>query len=302
MAGLRFRRSSSVKPSRPGSFTSRVIASGWYWFASARPVSPRVATITLNPFSRPICNMMRANDRSSSTTSRTRSSSPMSDRSSSIGRATIGSGSASVAGVPTASENEVECVGVQPLASRADPSLAPTGTWRSPPRRRAISREIDSPSPVPPYLRLVVPSACRNGSKISCCLSRAMPMPVSATEKPTTPPPRNASFMKRVPGLARCTRRVTDPRAVNLRAFASRFLRTCCNRCGSVWMCVGRSTSTSVLNVRSFCSASGRNDRSTKSERSDSATSRGSTGILPASTFDKSRISLISVSRSPPDA
>ena len=49
----------------------------------------------------------------------------------------------------------------------------------SPPSSRAISRLIEKPSPVPPYLRLVVPSACRNASKMICCLSCGMPMPVS---------------------------------------------------------------------------------------------------------------------------
>ncbi len=56
----------------------------------------------------------------------------------------------------------------------------------SPPSSRAISRLIESPSPVPPYLRLVVPSACWNASKISFCLLCAMPMPVSVTEKAIT--------------------------------------------------------------------------------------------------------------------
>ena len=36
-----------------------------------------------------------------------------------------------------------------------------------------------SPRPVPPYLRLVLPSACWKASKMICCLSAEMPMPVS---------------------------------------------------------------------------------------------------------------------------
>ena len=39
------------------------------------------------------------------------------------------------------------------------------------------------PSPVPPYLRLVEPSACWKASKMICCFSVEMPMPVSVTEK-----------------------------------------------------------------------------------------------------------------------
>jgi hypothetical protein len=66
------------------------------------------------------------------------------------------------------------------------PSPGALATRISPPRSRAISRLIDSPSPVPPYLRLVVPSACWNASKMMRCLSGAMPMPVSVTEKATT--------------------------------------------------------------------------------------------------------------------
>ena len=39
------------------------------------------------------------------------------------------------------------------------------------------------PSPVPPYLRVVEVSSCSKALKIVSCLSRAMPMPVSLTEK-----------------------------------------------------------------------------------------------------------------------
>jgi len=47
----------------------------------------------------------------------------------------------------------------------------------SPPKRRASSRLIAKPRPVPPYLRLVVPSAWVNGSKMMRCLSVGMPLP-----------------------------------------------------------------------------------------------------------------------------
>ena len=54
----------------------------------------------------------------------------------------------------------------------------------SPPSSRASSREIDSPRPVPPNLRLVVPSAWRKASKIDLrAAPSAMPMPVSRTAK-----------------------------------------------------------------------------------------------------------------------
>ena len=49
----------------------------------------------------------------------------------------------------------------------------------SPPSSRASSRLIARPRPVPPYFRLVLPSACWNASKIVACLSAGMPMPLS---------------------------------------------------------------------------------------------------------------------------
>ena len=59
-------------------------------------------------------------------------------------------------------------------------------TWISPPSMRAISREIERPRPVPPYLREVVPSACWKASKIRLSLSSGMPTPVSVTAKAIT--------------------------------------------------------------------------------------------------------------------
>ena len=42
--------------------------------------------------------------------------------------------------------------------------------------------QIVSPRPVPPYLRVVEPSACVNGWNIRAACSGVMPMPVSRTE------------------------------------------------------------------------------------------------------------------------
>ena len=66
------------------------------------------------------------------------------------------------------------------------PSSTRLRAWISPPSRWAISRLIDRPSPVPPYRRLVVPSACWKASKMTRSLSSAMPMPVSTTENAST--------------------------------------------------------------------------------------------------------------------
>ena len=56
----------------------------------------------------------------------------------------------------------------------------------SPPKSRDSSRLMARPKPVPPYLRLVEPSACWNASKMICCLSDGMPMPVSETAMAST--------------------------------------------------------------------------------------------------------------------
>src|SRR5665213_2477985 len=81
----------------------------------------------------------------------------------------------------------------------------------SPPSRRAKSRDIESPRPVPPYLRWVLPSACRNASNITSCCSAGIPMPVSRTAKLT------------MPGELGNTRRETSPFSVNFSALETRF-------------------------------------------------------------------------------
>ena len=83
-------------------------------------------------------------------------------------------------------------------------------------------QEIARPSPVPPYFRVVEPSACSNGEKIVDCFSGGIPMPVSATanRSPTSSPSRHA----------RSTVTRTSPRSVNLTALPTRFTRTCRKR------------------------------------------------------------------------
>ena len=116
------------------------------------------------------------------------------------------------------------------------PSPGVLSTRISPPSSRAISRLIERPRPVPPYLRLVVPSACWNASKISCCLSFGMPMPVSRTSKAMHRLGAGRACGSRTGAPSRrggssASRR---PASVNLNAFDSRFLSTCCSRCPSV--------------------------------------------------------------------
>ncbi len=104
-----------------------------------------------------------------------------------------------------------------------------------PPSSRARSRLMDRPRPVPPYRRLVVPSACWNASKISESLSSEMPIPVSVTEKAIT---RRAVASAGTSKKACCgagpMRSVTEPLSVNFTALESRLRRICCSRCASV--------------------------------------------------------------------
>ena len=106
----------------------------------------------------------------------------------------------------------------------------------SPPSSRDNSRLIASPSPVPPYLRLVQPSACWNASKMICCLSDGMPMPVSDTAKQITSAARFSSSLSGVhPLRARLHASASPaPWCVNLNAFESRFLMICWSRLASV--------------------------------------------------------------------
>ena len=125
-------------------------------------------------------------------------------------------------------------------------AAAPTcsHSWISPPSRRASSRLIVSPSPVPPYIRLVEASACWNASKMICCLSRRnadarYPMIANASAAGAR---RSVSALEalRVAARSRSAAR-PSPVSVNLNAFESRFLRICCSRCGSVVIVGGAS-------------------------------------------------------------
>ena len=140
-------------------------------------------------------------------------------------------------------------------------------SWISPPSSLASSRLMARPRPVPPYLRLVLASACWKASKMIFCFSGGMPMPVSATSKAITvgawlrigcrgssrSPPQSVSR--------------TPPFSVNLKALDNRFFSTCCRRLESVTMLRPRLGSSSSSNDSCAPSASWRNGRATVSRR-----------------------------------
>ena len=105
----------------------------------------------------------------------------------------------------------------------------------SPPSRVASSRLMARPRPVPPYLRLVLASACWKASNTIFCFSTGMPTPVSVTSKATTELAwLSAALSARQPVSAGTTRSRTLPCAVNFSALDSRFFRICCRRLESV--------------------------------------------------------------------
>ena len=159
-----------------------------------------------------------------------------------------------------------------------------------------------SPSPVPPYLRLVDASACWNASKMIFCFSSGMPMPVSETSKRhdrRTPGSAPDGWRSSRPDAADTFSR-TPPCAVNLKALDSRFFSTCCRRFESVVMVRPRLGSRWTSNDSCRVSASWRNGRATMSSRLEKKISSASTVTVPDSIFDRSRISLIRLSRSVP--
>ncbi len=142
-----------------------------------------------------------------------------------------------------------------------------------------------NPRPVPPYFRVVELSACENAVKSRAVSSGSMPIPVSRTEKCRTVP-----SARRSPGL---TESSISPRSVNLTAFDMRFRSTCPSRSGSPFHRRGmpggtRSRNSSPLS-ETRCPIRGPRLASTSSR----SKSTRSMEILPASIFEKSRISLM---------
>ena len=127
-----------------------------------------------------------------------------------------------------------------------------------------------------------------------------MPTPVSTTEKPIT----RSAFESTSPANCRPsawpTRRTTPPSSVNLNAFESRFFSTCCSRCSSVTIVGSAFSAKSSSKESPFSAATGRNERSSAVSSAATETSPMFTSIFPASTLERSRMSLISPSSSDP--
>ena len=117
---------------------------------------------------------------------------------------------------------------------------------------------------MPPYLRDVEPSACWNASKMICCFSGEMPMPVSLTLKAMTwSAASSVSQPADQPDTAGAIDSDTWPTCVNLKAFDSRFLMICCSRLMSVSMVRGSDGSSCTRKSTFLVSATCRKVRST---------------------------------------
>ena len=180
-----------------------------------------------------------------------------------------------------------------------------------PPSSAVTSLAMDSPSPVPPYRRLSVPSPCWKAPKITARFSGAMPIPVSVTENasrlPSPSPAPSPAAASTEPGSAAAaaaetarTRSVTCPFSVNLTAFDSRLPSTWRSRCRSVTSSAGADGSIEISKSSPFSAVSGPNVACRSSTSALSRNRSACTSIRPASTLDRSRMSLMSCSRSEP--
>ncbi|MNN20133.1 hypothetical protein D3C81_1333940 [compost metagenome] len=159
----------------------------------------------------------------------------------------------------------------------------------SPPIRSTSRLQMVSPSPVPPYLREVEESAWVKAWNSLLHCSSLRPMPVSMTSK-----------RSQVPASLSCSRwmaMVISPCPVNLIALLSRLLSTWPRRMGSPSSPVGTSVSMSNSSSRPFSCALTMAWSARLPSTSSRKNSTFSKCILPASIFEKSRMSLMMPSR-----
>src|SRR5262245_46160122 len=162
---------------------------------------------------------------------------------------------------------------------KVDPRPTADSTQIRPPWSSTIRLAMESPRPVPPFLRVLEVSACWNSSKIRCRSSWAMPGPVSATV--TT----NASRSRWAPIR-------TSPASVNLIAFPTRFRSTWASRRSSPRP-AGRSGATTTRRPSPFSATSDSTWVTTACTTSCSEYSVSTSSSWPASILERSRTSLI---------
>ncbi len=118
------------------------------------------------------------------------------------------------------------------------------------------------------------------------------------TSSRLTPGPVSWTASRRRPGAGSVTSTRTDPSAVNLMALPTKLMRICRIRSGSATI---RRSGASIPNSSPFARARGPIVAETVSSTSRRSNSDGSARASPASSFEKSRMSLITSSSRSPD-
>ncbi len=161
----------------------------------------------------------------------------------------------------------------------------------APPMSDTRRAQMVSPSPVPPYSRVVELSACEKASNTRWCFSRGMPMPVSRTDTTRDASSPSAAVMRAL--------RVTSPRWVNLTALERRLSATCRSRPGSPRARRGSVGARSRMSCSPFSCARVATVFAAAVSTSAGENSTASMSRRPASIFEKSRMSLMICSSEP---
>ena len=166
-------------------------------------------------------------------------------------------------------------------------------TQMRPPINSTRFFEIASPSPVPPYLRVVDASAWLNDWNILLHCSGVMPIPESRTQKCNSTPSAFSATVSMPTTIS--------PLSVNLTALLPRLIKTWPSRRGSPNSAVG--TSGAALNSSSspLSSAFIPTRLARLSITSSSRKPMVSIDILPASILEKSKMSLMMPNRFSPE-
>ncbi len=149
--------------------------------------------------------------------------------------------------------------------------------------------DITKPKPVPPYKRVTLLSAWLNASKIVFCCSLLIPIPVSVT----------VIFITLVCWsiCSASISMVTEPCSVNLMALVTRLTTTCLMRIASPISESGSCSDIRSENSRFLLCALGAINVSASSILSRREKGILSITILPASSLEKSRISLMIINK-----
>ena len=172
--------------------------------------------------------------------------------------------------------------------SKRDPSPSVDCTLISPPIKLTRRRAIANPRPVPSNRRLDAPSTCSKTLNIPSSFSSGIPIPVSTISNF-----KDAMSSSSIP----VTCIATWPSSVNLTAFPARLLMTCRSRSESPIKRAGRSGWKLVTISTPLACARVANIAPISSNTSLRSKATGSICNLPASTLEKSRMSLINVNR-----